>query len=163
MPYFDKFPYTTFSDNGNKIFVRDIVNAIELKFNPRDYPNLFYDYYLQDGEKIENVAYKVYGSTGYHWVLIYINGIKDPINDLPQKDYVIREACIEIYGNPDATHHYENANNPGEWVDFLFTPAIIITNLEYMTQENEKKRQIKILHPQYLSEFVNLYMNEVTG
>lgn len=163
MPYFDKFPYTTFSDNGDKIFVRDIISAVEMKFNPIDYPNLFIDYYLQDGEKIENVAYNFYGSTEYHWVLIYINGIKDPFNDLPQKDYVLRQACADIYGNIDAVHHYESTINPGEWVDFLYTPAVIVTNIEYMTQENEKKRKIKVLQKQYLSDFVSLYMGEVQG
>lgn len=163
MPYFDKFPYTTFSDNGDATIVRDIVSAISLKFSPLDSPNLFYDYYLQDGEKIEHVAYNIYGSTEYHWVLIYINGIKDPFNDLPQKDYVLREACADIYGDIDVVHHYENANNPGEWVDFLYTPAVIVTNIEHMTKENEKKRKIKILRPQYLSDFTSLYMSEVQG
>jgi len=163
MPYFDKFKYTTFANDGDNIFVRDIINAIEMKFTPKDYPSLFEDYYLSDGEKIENVAYSFYGSTEYHWVLIYINGIKDPVNDLPQKDYVIREACAQIYGDIDAIHHYESTTNPGEWVDFLYTPAVIVTNIEHMTKENEKKRKIKVLRAQYLTDFVTMYMNEVQG
>jgi hypothetical protein len=159
--YFDKFPYTTFIDGKEETIVCDFVSAIDMIYNPTDYPDLFTDYYMQDGEKIENVAYSFYGSTDYHWVLIYINGIKDPYNDLPQRDFILRESCAEIYGSLDGLHHYESASNAGEVVDFLHSPSIRITNVEHMIQENEKKRKIKVLRNQYLSDFVSMYIQKV--
>lgn len=162
--YFQNFPYTTFQiDSTNEVFVRDIIRAIDFTIIDPGNPNLLFDYYMQDGEKLENVAYNFYGSTQYHWVLMFINNIKDPINDLPQKDYILREACLEIFGSLDGTHHFENQNNPGEVVDFLFAPAIPISNIEYMMAENEKKRKIKILNQQYLSQFVNLYNQQISS
>lgn len=162
MSFFDRFPYTTFVlPDGSDTLVRDITRAIALKFEQVDAQNIFEDYEVLDGEKIEHIAYRFYGSTEYHWILIFINGILDPLNDLPQKDYVIRRACQAKFGDLNGLHHYENANNPGEWVDFLHTPGIPVSNLDWMTSENEKKRRIRILRPQYLSEFVDLYMAQL--
>lgn len=162
MSFFDQFQYTTFTlPDNSETLVRDITRAVALKFDQADTQNLFSEYEVQDGEKIEHLAYRFYGSTEYHWVLMFINGILDPLNDLPQKDYVIRKACLSRFGSLDSLHHYENANNPGEWVDFLHTPGIPISNLEWMTKENEKKRRIRILRSEYLSEFVDLYMNQM--
>lgn len=161
--YFQNFPYTTFSYNNSDVIVKDFIRAIDFTIINSGNPNLMMDYYMQDGERLENIAYNFYGSTQYHWVLMYINGIKDPINDLPQKDYILREACLSIYGSLDATHHFENANNPGEVVDFLFTPGFPVTNIEYMMAENEKKRKIKVLRQDYLSEFVNLYNQQLAS
>lgn len=159
--YFQNFPYTTASYAGNDVIVRDIIRAIDMTVITEGNPGLFIEYIMQDGEKIENVAYNFYGSTQYHWVLIYINGIKDHINDLPQKDYILRQACIDIYGSTDGTHHFENANNPGEVVDFLFTPGYPVTNIDHMTAENEKKRKIKILREEYLTQFVSMYLSQL--
>jgi len=162
MSFFDQFSYSTFTlPDKSETLVRDITRAVALKFEQSDTLNLFQEYEVMDGEKIENIAYRFYGSTEYHWVLIFINGILDPLNDLPQKDYVIRRACESEFGDLNGLHHYENANNPGEWVDFLHTPGIPVSNLEWMTSENEKKRRIRILRPQYLSEFVDLYMAQM--
>lgn len=160
--YFQTFPYSTFFYDGNEIIVRDIIKALSLSVSPEDSPNLFFEYDMADGEKIENVAYNFYGSTQYHWVLIFINGIKNPLNDLPQKDYVIRAACADIYGNIDGLHHYENINRPGEIVDFLANDSYPVTNIEHMLAENEKKRRIKILRPEYLSKFVSTYNQEIS-
>lgn len=158
--YFQNFPYTTFSSD-NQTIVKDIIRAVSLNIIDEGNPNLLYDYYLSDGEKLENVAYFTYGSTQYHWVLVFINGIQDPINDLPQKDSILRELCQVIYGDPDGVHHFEDPLKPGNIVDFLTTPAIPVTNIEYMMRENEKKRKIRVLRPEYLTNFVDLYNKQI--
>lgn len=161
--YFQNFPYTTVSYKGSEVIVRDIIKAIEMTITVDGSPGLFFDYEMTDGERIENVSYNFYGSTQYHWVLIFINGIKDPLNDLPQRDYIIRQACADIYGNLDGVHHYENSNRPGEIIDAFSSNAYPITNIEFMTAENEKKRRIKILRPEYLSKFVSLYEDQISS
>lgn len=155
--YFSNFQYTEFEGS----IVRDIIRSVSLIYDVQDSSDLFDTYEMMDGEKIENISYRLYGSTEYHWVLLFINDIKNPWNDLPQKESVIRDACIDRFGSPDGIHHYESSIRKGEWVNSFDINAFPVTNIEYLMNENDKKRKIKTLKPQFLSDFVNLYMEQI--
>lgn len=163
MAYFDKFGYTLYQIGSNQILVRDFIKGVAFKFDASQADDLFDEYSVQDNEKLENISYNFYGSTGYHWVLAFVNGILDQNNDLPKSDEILRKAASKLYSNIDGIHHWENSENPGEWVDSMFPTAFPVTNIEYMNQLNEQKRLIKILKPIYLSNFVSAYMDQVAS
>lgn len=54
-----------------------------------------------------------------------------------------------------APHHYENAN--GDWVDHEAVGAFPITNEEWEYTENEKKTQIRVVRPEYISYFAEQF------
>ena len=78
----------------------------------------------------------------------------------------------EKYDNPDGVHHYEISQSSGDDAtkievynnsalysgdtDF-YSNASIITNREYEEREQDKKRQIKLLDPAFLDQFVEEY------
>lgn len=159
MPFFDKFGYTTYQIGSNQILVRDIIRSVRLTVDKDS--DLFEEYRVMDNEKLENIAYNFYGSTEYHWVLAFINGILDQNNFLPKSDAILRKAAAKIYSDIDAVHHWVDPNNRGEWVDAQTPNCIPVTNIEHMTNENEKKRLIKILKPIFLTNFVSLYMEQI--
>ena len=87
-------------------------------------------------------------------------------------------ALNEKYDNPDGVHHYEISQSSGDTTtkievysneelysgdtDF-YSSATIVTNREFEENEQDKKRQIKLLDPAYVDAFVeefDLLINE---
>ena len=76
----------------------------------------------------------------------------------------------EKYDNPDGVHHYEISQESGDTstkievyanealytgdTDF-YNSATIVTNREFEEREQDKKRQILLLDPLYVDEFVD--------
>ena len=154
--FFEKFPLMYFPQpDGSRILVTDFIRAIkidpQLKFN-----ELLYDTYIaKDGETPEIISHKKYKSTQYHWVIMLLNEKFDPWRDFPQTDANIIKMAREKYVDINAIHHYEDGS--GNWVD-EFTPLkSAVTNIEYERQLNEQKREVKILRPELLAEFITQY------
>lgn len=55
----------------------------------------YVDYIVQDGEKPEHIAHRVYGKSDYHWIVLHSNQIVDPFFDWP-KSSVELENHIKI-------------------------------------------------------------------
>ena len=164
MPFLDNFPVTTFQyDANNEIVVRDFIRSVQINGPFFTQDALFDTYYMSDGEKIENISYNYYGTSEYHWVIMYINGIFNPRKQCPQTEEYMRNICPDIYGNVDSIHHYEKTDGSGEWVDKFTKPSIPITNIQFMISQNELKRPIKLLKRQYLSYFLNQYENAINS
>ena len=61
---------------------------------------------------------------------------------------------VSTVANTDADHHFEDANN--NYVDAdASTRDRTVTNRVYEDERNEAKRNIKILHPQFVGRIVN--------
>jgi hypothetical protein len=83
--YFEKFPkiiYTLDNRESGQL-VTDIMKRVkftdELKNN-----SAFFDFYdVKDGESPEELASKVYGDPGLHWIILLANEITDPRFDWP--------------------------------------------------------------------------------
>jgi hypothetical protein len=135
--------------------VTDITTRVASSAEIRE--NLFlYDYYdIRDGETPEIIADKMYNDSHLHWVILLCNDIIDPVYDWVLPYNILLQHVIDTYGedNINKTHHYENEN--GDWVNSDYPNCYHVTNIEYAEQENEKKRQIKLLQPRYIAAFVD--------
>ena len=153
--FFNKFPKSYFKIGQNEsIIVTDFVRAIRLDPELKTNNIYFYEYVAKDGETPEIISHKVYKSTQYHWVIMLLNERYDARNDFPQPETVIRAYTQEKYGSLTGIHHYEDTN--GNWVD-EFSGGVPITNLEHEQSENERKRIVKILKREVLTDFVAQY------
>lgn len=97
MSYFRIFPKTLYriDDSGNKKIVVDILRRFSFSDQIKNNGDLFLKYRLRDGERIEDLALKLYGSAQYHWILYLMNDIVDPYTDLPKSQEELR-AMIEM-------------------------------------------------------------------
>lgn len=154
--FFEKFPLMYMPQpDGSRTLVTDFIRAIkidpQLKFN-----ELLYDIYIaKDGETPEIISHKKYKSTQYHWVIMLLNEKFDPWRDFPQSDANLIKMAKEKYLDINSVHHYEDGF--GNWVDEFTSGKTPITNIEYERQLNEQKREVKILRPELLAEFVTQY------
>lgn len=85
MPYFENFPVVSYPVTGTKIRtnLRDITRRVILNKNLRNSLHHYYYYQVRNGEKPEHVAYNLYGSSEYHWIILLMNTIENPWFDWP--------------------------------------------------------------------------------
>lgn len=157
---FQKFPTTLFDiSRTEQVVIQDFIRAV--KIDPQLKENsLFFDYYeAKDNEMPEIISHKFYKSTQYHWVIMLINEKFDPYNDFPKSDDILIKYAKDKFGNINAIHHYEDSR--GNIVDQFATDKTPITNIDYIRNENEKKRIVKILKRSMLDSFVDEYQTLV--
>ena len=164
MTYFAQFPKLQYDikGDGNVNVIPDIFRRIKLKNKIRDNLVILDKYDLTDGEKPEDVAFKIYGSVDYYWVVLLVNNVVDRYYDWPFEKYV-----NDKYAEPGAIHHFEvkqtsgrqEGLEPEDYSHFIevnadHPGAQSVSNYEYEQRLQNKKRQIKILNPDYLSSFI---------
>ena len=164
MAYFEMFPeiFYDMKGDGNFTLVKDIMSRVKIVSGAKE-NILNFDYYdVKDGETPEMIAQKYYGDVNLHWTIFIVNDIIDYYEDWPMSVQRFEEFVKEKYDNPQAIHHYEITQTSGDTTvtidvgmnttDYSGTP---ISNYTYEDRLQEKKRQIRLIQPQYISDFVS--------
>ena len=167
--YFSFFPKLTYDLSGNKTdtLVTDLFNRLKVREKVLNELTLYSTYDVIDGDTPESLAYKYYGDTGYHWVILLINNVIDRYYDWPLTVEQFETYLKEKYTNPDGVHHYEITQSSGKTsgegptdydhlieVNSTTANAISVSNREYEERIQDKKRQIKILDTAFLQTFI---------
>lgn len=113
--YFQKFPYTLYSlDDGksgqviqNILLRNKILDTVKTNFS------LYDEYDIKDGDTPEIVAYKFYGDSNLHWLILHMNDILDPRFDWPLDSQKFEGYITAAYPDVNDIDHYEDDNqNP---------------------------------------------------
>ena len=173
--YFDSFPVIPYDSKGDLNF-KDVTNLLrrvgmraKLKTN-----TLLYDTYdVKEGETPEMIAHKLYGDAKLHWIILLVNDITDRYHQWPMTGGQFLDYLNDKYTNPDGIHHYESTQTSGdtkvkievfnEVDDDAYTGLTPITNREYEESEQDKRRQIRLVDPSFIEQFVDEFkslMNE---
>ena len=166
--YFSNFPLMAYDIKGDKIYklVPDILRRVKLRANIRNGMFMFDNYDVKEGETPETVAFKWFGDTEYHWVVLMTNNITDRYYEWPLTQPQFQAHLEDKYGvgNIDSVHHYEVSQTSGKTssrdyshlveVNSDASGATAITNREYEQREQDRIRQIRLLGRQYLGPFV---------
>ena len=172
--YFSNFPIIPYDSVGQGKFkdVTNLLRRVALRSKVKSNVLLFDTYDVQEGETPESIADKLYDDPELHWVVLMINDITDRYHQWPMYEQQFNTYVNEKYDNPDGVHHYEISQTSGDTstkievynnsalfsgdTDF-YSNATTITNREYEEREQDKKRQIKLLDPAFLDQFVEEY------
>ena len=170
-----KFPFSESDYVIAKNFFR------RYKINDDIFSNVVYfkKYSIVDGERPDTVADKAYGDPFYDWVVLMTNNLVNAQFDWPKTNYQLYKELEAKFDDPYGTvHHYETYEigqyPAGLVVDEAFYNGQQKLNIngsvqlkngneicrpvtiaEWYTNENEKKREIFLLKPQYLESFVD--------
>ena len=170
-----KFPFSESDYVIAKNFFR------RYKINDDIFSNVvfFTKYAIEDGERPDTVSNKAYGDPFYDWVVLMTNNLVNAQFDWPKTNYQLYKEIEAKFDDPYATvHHYETYEigqyPAGLVVDEAFYNGQQKLNIngsvqlkngneicrpvtiaEWYTNENEKKREIFLLKPQYLESFVD--------
>ena len=170
MRYFNEFPvidYNLSGVNGNTKKVTDIFRRVKVRSKIANNVALFDKLDVPEGDKPEDIAYKAYGDADYFWVVCLVNNIVNRYYDWPLDEYNFQQYVADKYSNPDGIHHYEitqssgnqSGDGPADYshkieVNSDTAGAQSVSNIEYERREQDKKRQIKLLRPAFLDNFI---------
>mgnify|MGYP001392941914 CR=1 FL=1 len=173
--FFESFPriaYNLTGVNTNTTVVTDIFRRVKIRNKLADNVVLFDRYDVTEGEKPEDIAYKLYGSPDYFWIVTIVNNIVNRYYDWPLDEFVFQQYVADKYSNPDGIHHYEITQSSGKQtgegpadyshkleVNSDTVGAESVSNIEYERRLQDQKRQIKILPKSYISVFENEFDN----
>jgi hypothetical protein len=148
----------------------DILRRVKLRSGIRSGMFLFDNYDVKDGEKPEDIAFKWFGNSEYHWVILMTNNITDRYYEWPMTQPQFQNFIEDKYGlaNIDAIHHYEitqasgptSSSGPGDYSHLVECnsdeeDAVSVSNRDYEQRLQDKYRQIRLLDKRYLGTFVN--------
>ena len=178
MPYFSEFPLTTYNLSGvnsNTKEITDIWRRVKVRSKIANNVTLFDKFDVPEGDSPETVAYKVYGSTDYFWVVCLMNNIVNRYYDWPLDEYSFQRYMADKYSNPESIHHYEVTQSSGKQkgegpsdyshkieVNSDYAGAEAISNIQYERRLQDEKRQIRLLQPNYLNNFIDEFRRLIT-
>lgn len=105
--FFSKFPKRLYNFDfaaNSTVYITNILARVRFNSKIVDSVSAFYKYQLQDGDTPEIVAYKEYGDSEYHWIIIMFNNLKDPQFDFPLNINALENMIIKKYGYTGNTH-----------------------------------------------------------
>ena len=167
--YFETFPKRLYDidNSGNPKLVTDIFRRLKVRDGIKDNLALYASYDVTLGDTPESISYKHFGSTDYFWVICLMNDITDRFYDWPMTDSAFEAYVKDKYTNPAGIHHYEKVQSsgsttqdgPGNFdhvieVNSDDADGQSVSNYEYESRLQDKKRQIKLLDKAYLNTFV---------
>jgi hypothetical protein len=119
---------------------------------------------VPEGFTIEQVSDVYYGSPEYHWVIALVNNYVDIREEWPKSSSDLVKYCELKYGGLEElyqVHHYENDESVIVSEDYVGVKTEI-TNISYEEQINDAKREVKMLSPRYLADFVSRVTTELS-
>ena len=167
--YFRSFEkgYYDLKGNGNEKLVTDLMTRVKVREKIVDEASLYDKYEVPSGERPEDTAFKHFGSSQYHWIVLLTNNITDAYYDWPMSDQTFETFIRDKYSNPDGIHHYEVTTSSGKTtgdgpddyshkieVNSDASGAQSVSNREYEQRLQDSKRTINLLNPEYLTTFI---------
>jgi len=167
--YFKSFPIIPYDSVGDLQFkdVTNLLRRVGLRAKLKSNTSLYDTYDVKEGETPEMIAFKLYGDSELHWIVLMINDITDRYHQWPMNFSQFNEYLNDKYSNPDGIHHYETTQTSGDTKvkievvndvdEDAYTGLTPITNREYEESEQDAKRSIRLLDPSFVDQFVDEY------
>ena len=114
--YFSEFPNIKYPYKINKagvvdtFTVKDYFHLLKVRDDILAEDTIYDPYYINNGQRPDQVAYDLYGDEGLYWILLQVNDIVDVHNEWPMSSYELEEYVLKKYGSIEASnevHHYE--------------------------------------------------------
>lgn len=173
-----KNPLTSSNQSDNYIIAKNLFLRAKVRDDVLADTTFLKSYIIKEGIRPMDVAEEWYGSPEYDWIVLTTANIINVKSDWPMSSKVLYDYTLNKYGVEDmnATAFYETTEikdaqgrlilPAGKVVDKDFSiphpdthnislnPVIGISNYLSETRENERKRNIKIMRPEYLGLFL---------
>ena len=173
--YFRPFPLVEYDlkKNNQNLLLTNLTARFKIRDELKQRAAIFYNYQVQEQDTISNVAFRYYDDETLDWVIMLVNDIIDPYYDWPLNYANFIEYMKTLYGSVDTamatTYEYRKILNPQK---VLFDGTVIpkrtvvidqntynslapadreeIDAYEYYEEQNNLKRNIKILDKSYI-------------
>lgn len=152
----------------------DTVRAIDIQasFKIRDYIKnyrgiAYQPYAIQDGERPDNVSFKLYGNSRYDWLILLVNDMYSIYDDWPKSSHELERYIIAKYGsisNASSTikYYYDADRNIIDLTTYNSLSAANRTSESVLAWEqrmNDIKRIIRVIP----GSAINLLQSELNS
>ena len=96
MIYFNKFPKLSYNFNNSEKEIVDIFRRVVFSTKTLNNKKIFSDYYVTSGETLDSIAYNLYNSSNYTWILMSANNLANPL-EFPQGEEYLLKSISETY------------------------------------------------------------------
>lgn len=178
--YFRPFPTTQYDIKKNG--KTETLTNIMLRFKVQEYLQsqaaVYYNYSIQDSDRPDIIAFKYYEDATLDWIILLTNNIIDPHYGWPLNYNTLTKFIKKKYGSLESAqnniHHYEQLVSDRQVLsDGTVVPEVkyiidqdtytaldpanrrAVSNFTFEFEENEKKREIKILDKRYITSIIN--------
>ena len=166
--YFSAFPQIYYSGKGNTDdhkLVTILLRRVGVRTKVKSNASLFDTYDVKEGETPEIVAHKLYGDAEYHWIVLMVNDVTVRYHGWPLTTPQFLAFVDEKYDDANAVHHYEISATSGDSTKTInigttnadYAGASIVTNIEYEESNQDELRNIRLLDPGYVPQFIEEY------
>lgn len=180
MFFFNNYPKINYDllKNNRPSAIQNPLVRFKLKDILKSKTALYYTHDVQDGQSAQFIAHRYYGDDTLDWVIYVTNDIIDPQYGWPlnYQDFInfLKAKYGSVATAQSTNHHYEQIIQtqsvlydgtiiPEKSIEVDYDTYVTLTNSErrsidcytYEEKQNEKKRTIKILHKNYLTQFLN--------
>jgi hypothetical protein len=132
--FFYNFPNISYEDGSR---YKNIFKRFEISSLLPGYKDIYFTVKVDDNTSLEMLSMQFYETKQYFWVIALANQMTDCLYDFPLHDEEVREL---------AQKHYDDGLYPtGYSIDHIY---------QDLKDENDKKRIIKILKPEYINILV---------
>lgn len=155
--YFTFYPKTAYKINEfDYIKAIDITNAIAVKNYIKKYKGILYNpYTVKDGERPDNISYKLYGSESYAWLILLANDIQSIYDEWPRSysefiQYIEKKYGSLSYANSNVKYYYDSMGNvitPETYNTLPANQKSAETFYQYEMRLNDQKARIKLIAP----------------
>lgn len=90
------YPFTS----SDFIVAKNFFRRFQLNPDVFDFALLYDQTTVEDGERLDQVAYRMHGKAEYDWIIVLVNNLIDPQFDWPMSDNVLRKYSEEKYDDP---------------------------------------------------------------
>ena len=165
--YFGSFPVIPYDSKGDLKFkdVTNLLRRVGIRTKLKSNALLYDTYNVKEGETPEMIAHKLYGDSELHWIILLINEVTDRYHQWPMSGMQFLDYLNDKYDNPDGIHHYETTQTSGDTKikievvndvdENAYTGLTPITNREYEQNEQDKKRKVRLVDPNFIGQFVD--------
>jgi hypothetical protein len=189
MAYFKNIPnilYLQYKKNpfdGHYIEIKNIFSRIKIVDSVLPSATVFEDYYVKESERPDSIAFDRYGDPGLDWTILMINKISNFYEDWPKDRNSLDDYINLKYTDPSKPQSYRTIAQTykgqkvldaglevGESFQFVKPNGDVVPKLEsrapfsfyeYESKLNDSKREILILNPEYIDQFVEIVIEEM--
>tara|TARA_B100000780_G_scaffold270985_1_gene231402 strand:- start:399 stop:923 length:525 start_codon:yes stop_codon:yes gene_type:complete len=163
--YFAQFPLNIYDSVGDENYklVTNLLKRVTIRAKVKANTLFFDTYDVREGETPEMIADKLYNDPELHWIVLMVNDITDRYHQWPKNQNQFLTYINDKYTNISGTHHYEINQTSGDTTIKInigtdntdYPTATLITNYEYEEERQDTLRKIRLLSPEYVTDFVS--------
>ena len=150
--YFQDFPVVPYpyyiGDDRKYALARNIIRRVALSEEINN-TAAFIEYSVQDGERPEDIAQRVYGDSNHHWIILLTNNIVDPYHGWYKSQTTIEQYIQKRYSGEMI---YFSDGSQGFTYDFTYSDGCLLTqggNSEPITSYRETFCELGVQTPKF--------------